>query len=175
MLFPPVSVLSRVMFRPAAAAAVLLLASLAAAPVMAQTAAPASPPAPAAPAASTPSDPLTAEKEAAGQLAAQGWLLLLDRQNWGGAWDAASQVFRSMVPIDAWMGAIPKDRAPLGPLITRTPTTAVYKTQLQGRPDGEYVTAVFATDYTNKKGIEEVVTTVLEPDGRWRVTGYFTR
>ena len=146
-----------------------LLAAASALPAAAQTATPASP------AASAPSDKETADKEAAGQLAAQGWLLLLDRQNWGGAWDAASQVFRSMVPIDAWMGAIPKDRAPLGPLITRTPTTAVYKTQLQGRPDGEYVTAVFATDYTNKKGIEEVVTTVLEPDGRWRVTGYFTR
>ncbi|MDB5846293.1 MAG: hypothetical protein JWP29_45 [Rhodoferax sp.] len=154
-------------------AAAALLALLACAPAMAQTAAPAA--TPAAPAASAPDSRETAEKEAAGQLAAQGWLLLLDRQNWGGAWDAASQVFRTMVPIDAWMGAIPKDRAPLGPLVTRTPTTAVYKTTLQGRPDGEYVTAVFATEYTNKKGLEEVVTTVREPDGRWRVTGYFTR
>ncbi|APW40819.1 hypothetical protein RD110_20000 [Rhodoferax koreense] len=138
---------------------------------MAQTAAPA------AAAASAPgaSDKETADKEAAGQLAAQGWLLLLDRQNWGGAWDAASQVFRGMVPIDTWMNAIPKDRLPLGTLVSRTPTTAVYKTTLQGRPDGEYVTAVFSTEYTNKKALEEVVTTVREPDGRWRVTGYFTR
>lgn len=160
-------------FRPVSRAilAALFCSSLLSLPALAQTAAPA------AAAASAPSatDKETADKEAAGQLAAQGWLLLLDRQNWGGAWDAASQVFRGMVPIDTWMNAIPKDRLPLGALVSRTPTTSVYKTTLQGRPDGEYVTAVFATEYANKKGIEEVVTTVREPDGRWRVTGYFTR
>jgi hypothetical protein len=64
---------------------------------------------------------------------------------------------------------------PLGALVSRTPTTAVYKTTLQGRPDGEYVTVVFNADYANKTGMEEVVTTVRESDGRWRVTGYFTR
>ena len=138
---------------------------------LAQTAAPASPAA----SAPAPADKEVADKEAAGQLAASAWLLLLDRQNWGGAWDAASQVFRGMVPIDTWMTAIPKDRLPLGALVTRTPTTAVYKTTLQGRPDGEYVTVVFNTEYANKPAMEEVVTTVREPDGRWRVTGYFTR
>ncbi len=160
-------------FRPASSSALaaMLCAALFASTASAQTATPASPSA----STSAPASKEVSEKEAAGQLAASGWLLLLDRQNWGGAWDAASQVFRSMVPIDAWMTAIPKDRLPLGALVTRTPTAAVYKTTLQGRPDGEYVTSVFTSDYASKTGLEEVVTTVREPDGRWRVTGYFTR
>lgn len=163
-------------FRPVTslALAAVLCTTLFAASAGAQPPAPASPPSAAASAPSA-TDKAVADKEAAGQLAASAWLLLLDHQNWGGAWDASSQVFRSMVPIDAWMTTIPKDRLPLGAMVTRTPTAAVYKTTLQGRPDGEYVTAVFTSDYANKTGMEEVVTTVREPDGRWRVTGYFTR
>ncbi|MDB5892699.1 MAG: hypothetical protein JWQ88_230 [Rhodoferax sp.] len=155
----------------AAVLAALLCTGFIAPVAMAQTATPASPAASAA----APVNKEVADKEAAGQLAASAWLLLLDRQNWGGAWDAASQVFRGMVPIDTWMTAIPKDRQPLGALVSRTPTTAVYKTTLQGRPDGEYVTVVFNTEYANKPAMEEIVTTVREPDGRWRVTGYITR
>src|SRR5436190_7307228 len=58
-----------------------------------------------------------AEKEAAGKLAAQGWLLLLDRRDWGRAWEASAGMFRSTVPLGNWMDAFPKVRAPLGNLV----------------------------------------------------------
>lgn len=162
-------------FRCASLAAISLAACAVLAPFAAgaQTATADTP----APAASEPSaaDKEIADKEAAGQLAAAGWLLTLDRQNWGGAWDGASQVFRSMVPIASWMEGIPKVRAPFGAFESRKPSNAEYKTKLAGRPDGEYVTAVFITDFADRKGLEEIVTTVREADGRWRVTGYSTR
>jgi hypothetical protein len=112
-----------------------------------------------------------AELETAGKNAAQGWLLLLDRQDWGTAWDASSAVFRQTVPLGAWMDAIPKVRQPFGPLVERQPVEAIYKTSLPGRPDGQYVSVMFASVYKNQK-VEEIVTTVRESDGRWRVTGY---
>lgn len=113
----------------------------------------------------------TAEKEAAGALAAQGWLVLLDRKDWGRAWETTGSVFRNKVPLGSWMDAIPKLREPFGALVERKPVETAFKTTLQGQPDGEYVTAVFQTKFA-KREVAEVVTTVHEPDGKWRVTGY---
>ena len=54
----------------------------------------------------------------------------------------------------------------------REPAEAVYKTSLAGRPDGDYVSVIFVSKFDNKPKVQETVTTVREPDGRWRVTGY---
>ena len=118
------------------------------------------------------SDP---EKENAGRLTAQGWLLLLDRRDWGTAWDASSGLFRKNVPLGNWMDAIPKVREPLGALVERQPVQTVYKTSLPGHPKGDYVTVIFSTKFEKKADAQEIVTTMLEPDGRWRVTGYSAR
>lgn len=115
-----------------------------------------------------------AEKEAAGKLAAAGWLVLLDRRDWGRAWETASAVFRGSVPLAAWMDGIPKVREPMGTLVERIPADSIYKTTLEGRPDGDYVTVIFASKF-DKKQVQEVVTTVREADGKWRVTGYSPR
>jgi len=111
------------------------------------------------------------EFEKAGQNAAMAWLMLLDRRDWGTAWDASSAVFRQNVPLGSWMDNVPKVREPYGAFVERTPGIAVYKKTLAGRPDGDYVTVVFASKFANRQ-VEETVTTVRESDGRWRVTGY---
>jgi nucleoid-associated protein YgaU len=135
-----------------------------------QPAATASPAQPAKPAAASDS----AEKEAAGKLAAAGWLVLLDRRDWGRAWETSSAVFRGAVPLANWMDGIPKVREPFGNFVERTPAESMYKTTLEGRPDGDYVSVIFATKF-EKKEVQEIVTTVREADGKWRVTGYSTR
>ena len=111
------------------------------------------------------------EMENAGRLAAQAWLVLLDRRDWGTAWDSSSQAFRQSVPLGNWMDAVPKVRQPFGPLVERQVVEAIYKTSLPGRPDGQYVTVMFASKFKNQQ-VQEIVTTVRESDGRWRVTGY---
>jgi hypothetical protein len=126
------------------------------------------------PAASAPATAANAEKENAGKLAAAGWLVLLDRRDWGRAWESGSSVFRTAVPLGTWMDAIPKLRETMGTLVDRTPVESVYKTTLPGRPDGEYVTCIFQSKF-DKRELQEIVTTVRDPDGRWRVTGYTTR
>jgi len=136
----------------------------------------AKPVAPAASAAPTPQSKSSAhaEKEAAGKLAAHGWLLLLDRKDWGRAWETSSSVFRQTVPLPAWMDGIPKVRADLGTFVERTPAESAYKTTLAGRPDGEYVTVIFLSKF-DKREVQEVITTVRDTDGKWRVTGYEAR
>lgn len=111
------------------------------------------------------------EFEKAGQDAAQAWLILLDRKDWGTAWDASSSVFRKNVPLGTWMDNVPKAREPFGAFVERTPGIAIYKKTLAGYPDGDYVSVVFISKFANKQ-VEESVTTVRESDGRWRVTGY---
>jgi hypothetical protein len=159
----------------AALAALLFTATAGAqlkAPRDKQTAAPAAAPATTSPPASA--DTANAEKENAGKLAAAGWLVLLDRRDWGRAWETSSAVFRASVPLAAWMDGVPKVREPLGAFVERAPATSAYKTKLDGRPDGEYVSVIFLSKF-DKKELQEVVTTVREADGKWRVTGYSTR
>lgn len=135
---------------------------------------PTAPAAPSAQPASKPANAGQAEKAAAGALAAGGWLVLLDRRDWGRAWEASSTVFRGTVPLATWMDGIPKVREPLGALVERTQAEAGYRTTLQGRPDGEYVTVKFDSKFERKQ-VQEIVTTVRDTDGKWRVTGYSTR
>jgi len=125
-----------------------------------------------APALSVPADAATAQKEADARLAAQGWLVLLDRRDWGRSWETTSSVFRKLVPLGAWMDGIPKVRDPLGAYAERKIVESAYKTTLAGHPDGEYVTVIFQSKFANKPEVIEAVTTVLDKDGKWRVTGY---
>ena len=141
----------------------------AAAPSGAPSAAPSAAPSKPAPAAAD------AALEKAGQTAAHAWLLLLDRRDWGTAWDSASGVFRQNVPLATWMDGIPKVREPLGAFIERQPAEVVYKKTLPGQPAGDYVTAIFLSKFEKKEQVQEQVTTVREPGGRWRVTGYSAR
>ena len=115
------------------------------------------------------------EFEKAGEIAAHAWLLLLDRKDWGTAWDASSGMFRKNVPLGTWMDNIPKAREPYGAFVERKPAEARYKKTLPGHPAGDYVTANFISKFDKKPDVVETVTTVREGDGRWRVTGYTAR
>jgi hypothetical protein len=139
-------------------------------------AAPAAKPAPAAapaPAEAQPT-PEAKEKAAAATLAASGWLVLLDRRDWGRAWETTAAMFRKAVPLATWMDGIPKARD-LGDFVEREPEEAVYKTTLEGYPNGDYVTVIYGSKFSKKDDVVEIVTTVREADGKWRVTGYSTR
>ena len=116
-----------------------------------------------------------AEKEKAGQLAAAGWLTLLDRRDWGTAWETSAATFRNAVPLASWLDGAPKARADFGALQERSPAAVAYKDRLDRMPAGDYVTVVFASKFQQRGDVQETVTTVREPDGRWRVMGYSTR
>ena len=48
-------------------------------------------------------------------------------------------------------------------------------TELPGAPDGEYVVFQFDTQFERKRAAVETVTPMCDPDGSWRVSGYFIR
>ena len=120
------------------------------------------------------SDSSSAFKELIAQGAAEKWLELLDRGEYGKAWDQCAQLFRERVTREQWTSSLPGTRAPFGAVKSRKVDAAAYKTSLPGAPDGEYVTVRFRTAFEKKESAEELVTLSYE-GGAWRPTGYFIR
>jgi hypothetical protein len=107
--------------------------------------------------------------------AAQKWLILVDKGEYGGSWGSASGYFQRAVPEERWEQTLRAVRAPLGKVISRKVKSMQYTTALPGAPDGEYVVIQFQTSFENKKSSLETVTPMKEQDGSWRVSGYFIK
>ena len=52
---------------------------------------------------------------------------------------------------------------------------AQHLTSAPGAPDGDYVLIVFQSAFQHKQNATETITPSLDPDGQWRVSGYFVR
>ena len=59
--------------------------------------------------------------------------------------------------------------------MSRQVISTKYATSLPGAPDGEYVVIQFKTSFENKASAVETVTPMKDPDGEWRVGGYFIK
>ena len=113
--------------------------------------------------------------EDAAQAAADSWLKLVDTANYDASWEQAAEVFKGAVTKDQWTQTAAGVRTPLGKLISRKLKSREYTEQLPGAPDGKYVVIQFDTVFENKAEAIETVTPMLDPDGVWRVSGYFIR
>ena len=109
------------------------------------------------------------------ETAAQSWLALVDKGDYGASWDAAASVFKSAVTKPQWQQAASSARAPLGKLVSRKLKAAEYTTSLPGAPDGKYVVIQYESSFENKKSGIETVTPLLDKDGQWHVSGYFIK
>ena len=107
------------------------------------------------------------------QRSAETWLALADVLNHQGSWDIAATYFKNQVSLEQWEQALRGAREPLGALQSRTMKKATSATSLPGAPDGNYVVMQFEARFEHKKEGIETVTAVQEPDGIWRVVGYY--
>lgn len=119
---------------------------------------------------------LAADKpEDLAQSAAESWLKLADAGNAGESWDQAASLFKGAVTREQWTQALAGVRPPLGRVISRKLTSRQYSEKLPGAPDGKYVTIQYETVFEKKASAVETITPMLDPDGVWRVSGYFIR
>ena len=109
------------------------------------------------------------------QSAAESWLQLTDAGNAGASWDQAAKLFKSAVTKEQWTQALAGVRPPLGKVISRKVASRQYSERVPGAPDGKYVTIQYETVFENKASAVETITPMLDPDGTWRVSGYFIR
>ena len=112
---------------------------------------------------------------AAAQGAARGWLALVDGGTYGQSWDHAATYFRGAIGKADWERKIAGARRPLGRVLDRRLKSATFARTLPGAPDGEYVVIQYDTRFEKKAAAVETVTPMREPDGAWRVAGYFVR
>jgi len=107
--------------------------------------------------------------------AAKKWLALVDAGSYADSWTEAAEYFRNAVTQEQWAKAAEAVRQPLGDLVSRELKSAEFTTSLPGAPDGEYVVIQFTSEFENKASAVETVTPMKDPDGRWRVSGYFIK
>jgi hypothetical protein len=116
---------------------------------------------------------VTMTNEKAAQSAAEEWLSFVDAGNYAKSWTEAAVGFKRVVDQPGWEKALNGVRAPLGKVLSRTLKSAKYSTTMPGAPDGQYVVIQFDASFEKKQSAIETVTPTKEPDGRWRVSGYF--
>jgi len=114
-----------------------------------------------------------AEKKAIA--AAETWLALIDQGKIAESWETSAVLFRGAVTQEQWQQTMNGARGPLGKVIWRKVLVAKYETQLPGAPDGEYVIVQFKSAFENKINATETVTPMKDPDGQWRVSGYYLK
>lgn len=106
---------------------------------------------------------------------AESWLDLVDSGDYAASWQQASEYFRNAVTEEQWRQALDAVRTPLGAVVTRKLKTTQHVTELPGAPDGDYVVIQFDTTFEHKKDAVETITPMQQPDGSWRVSGYFIK
>ena len=121
----------------------------------------------------TPTPVPTPSREKPAQDAAAAWLALVDAGQYGESWDAAAELFKKSVTRAQWIDALTKVRSPLGRLESRRPRASVYLTDLPGAPTGDYVVIEFDSSFAGGSAMIERVTPMKDPDGTWRVSGYY--
>lgn len=107
--------------------------------------------------------------------AAENFLLLLDTGQYAQSWDEAASLFRQQMPKEAWVRQVSGLLSSVGTVKNRSITSAEYRTQLPGAPDGEYVVIEYRSSFANKQQAVETITPMLDKDGQWRVSGYFLK
>lgn len=112
---------------------------------------------------------------AAATAAARSWLTLVDDGKYLESWNAAAATFRGAVSEQTWEGAVAGARQPLGKVVSREFQSGEFKRSLPGAPDGKYVVVRFSTVFEKKAHAVETVTPMQEPDGAWKISGYFIR
>jgi Protein of unknown function (DUF4019) len=113
--------------------------------------------------------------EDAAQAAAESWLKLVDDGRYEESWDQAAKLFKGAVTKEQWKLAIAGVRGPLGKLVSRKLKSREYMEKVPGGPDGKYVVIQYDTVFEKKASAVETVTPMADPDGAWRVSGYFIR
>jgi len=113
---------------------------------------------------------------------ATGWLFsflalaVLAAASHASAQAGASAGFRGAVGRDAWAKQAAAVRGPLGKVNARKAVEVTTQKNPPGAPPGDYVIVAFETDFADSAPRRrETVSTIREPDGNWRVIGYFIR
>lgn len=110
------------------------------------------------------------------QQAARAFLALTDRDDGMASWQLTGKQFQNAITDVRWTEALRGVRVPLGAVVERALLSTTFKTNFAGAAaEGDYALLLYRTSYANRTDARETVTLEREPDGTWRVIGYFIR
>jgi len=114
------------------------------------------------------------EKVEQASAAAVAFLDLLDNGNFEEAWRQSATYMRSDIPLKTWLEQLDQIRGQAGSLLERSQTDFNYtKEQIEGIPEGEYMSFFYASRFHNYSTARERITLYFEAGTSWRVAGYF--
>ena len=114
--------------------------------------------------------------EEAAKTSAESWLALVDQQKYSESWDHAAKLFKGAVTKEQWQTAAAGARGPLEKSFEKVQVEPVHREAPGARwRDGLYVVIQYDTVFEKKAQAVETITPMADPDGTWRVSGYFIR
>ena len=112
------------------------------------------------------------DDEAAALKATRQWLTLMDAEKYAESWREAAIFLQQAVTEDEWLKSMELVRTPMGKVVSRELIKNRFRTLFSKAPKGKYFVIEFKTVFTKNDSASELVTQMLEEDGRWRVAGY---
>lgn len=113
-----------------------------------------------------------AEAERLAVEAAEPWLALVDQAEYTRSWETAARRLKDNIERRDFVKKLGASRKPLGDVASRKLESKQYVTSVPGAPAGQYVVLTYATSFANGKSAIETVTSILDKDKKWRVSGY---
>lgn len=102
---------------------------------------------------------------------AEHWLQAMDEHRYADAWNESAAVVREGHSEQEWVREFAMPREAFGRIVMREFKRANFSTRVRGAPEGEYVTALFLTQFSNTPlAIETVL--LSHESGGWRIGGY---
>ena len=107
--------------------------------------------------------------------AAERWLVPVDAGRSADAYAMASAQFKSTVSREQWRDGVRDLRKPYGRVVLRKAEKLAHTIEKPKGDPGEQIVILFDTKFVAKKIATEEITMIREPDGIWRVAGYYIR
>jgi Protein of unknown function (DUF4019) len=107
--------------------------------------------------------------------AAQDWLAQVDSGRYGESWDNASALFQQKISRERWEDTMGGGRSAYGAVVSRQLKSATPDNNIPAAPGGKFVVIQFRTRFANSPTLIETITPMQEPNGQWRVAGYFVK
>ena len=106
---------------------------------------------------------------------AVSWLERLNKKQYNDCWNMLAEKTQSQTSFLEWNAYFSTELMPeLGDFISRKYYLAEIEKQIEGLPEGLYVTIRYQSEYTNAKSVEEIILLHLVENRQWKILSYFT-
>lgn len=101
------------------------------------------------------------------------WLGLVDAGQFLDSWQEMAEHARNEVSKELFAKKLKAAREPLGLLVQRSMKQSAELADLEGAPPGSYIMFEFDSQFSDGTTVTERATTMRDPDGAYRVAGYY--